>query len=100
MNNTMKSSSIVMLSYNLLCSAYELEYSFHVIIMIYELAYSLCVMILTCPTLCLIIHMNCMSRSRTRVEVAFHRSFGVAYILACQSVGLKSRGDIGSFPVY
>ena len=90
MNNTMKSSSIVMLSYHLYSSAYELEYSFHVIIMIYELVYSLCVMILTCPTLCLIIHMNCMSRSRTRVEVAVRRSFGVAYILACQSVGLES----------
>ena len=90
MNNTMKSSSIVMLSYHLYSSAYELENSFHVIIMIYELAYSLCVMILTCPTLRLIIHMNCMSRSRTRVEVAVHRSFRVAYILACQSIGLES----------
>ena len=68
--------------------------------MIYELAYSLCVMILTCPTSCLIIHMNCMSRSRTRVEVAVRHSFGVAYILACQSVGLESRGDIGSFLVH
>ena len=42
MNNTMKSSSIVMLSYHLYSSAYELEYSFHVVMMIYELAYSLC----------------------------------------------------------
>ena len=40
MNNIMKSSSIVMLSYHLYSSAYELEYSFHIIIMIYELAYS------------------------------------------------------------
>ena len=75
MNNTMKSSSIFKLSYHLYSSAYELEYSFHVIIMIYELeysfhviimiselAYSLCVMILTCLTLCLIIHMNCMKK--------------------------------------
>ena len=100
MNNTMKSSSIFMLSYHLYSSAYELEYSFHVIIMIYELAYSLCVMILTCPTLCLIIHMNCMSRSRTRVEVVVRRSFGFAYILACQSVGLGSWGDICSFLVH
>ena len=100
MNNTMKSSSIFMLSYHLYSSAYELEYSFHVIIMIYKLAYSLCVMILTCPTLCLIIHMNCMSKSRTRVEMVVHRSFGVAYILACQSIGLESQGDIGSFLVH
>ena len=89
-----------MLSYHLYSSAYELEYSFHVVIMIYELAYSLCVMILTCLTLCLIIHMNCMSRSRTRVEVVVHRSIGVAYILACQSVVLESRGDIGSSLVH
>ena len=98
-NNTM-SSSIVMLSYHEYSGAYELEYSFHVIIMIYELAYSLCVMILTCLTLCLTIHMTCMSRSRTRVEVVVCRSFGVAYILACQSLGLESRGDTGSFLVH
>ena len=59
MNNTM-SSSIVMLSYLQYNNAYELEYSSHVIIMIYELAYSLCVMILTCRTLCLIIHITYM----------------------------------------
>jgi hypothetical protein len=79
----MKSSSIVMRSYHLYSSAYELEYSFHVIIMIYELAYSLCVMILTFFTLILIIHMTCMSRSRASVGVAVHRSFGFAHILAC-----------------
>jgi len=100
MNNTMKSSSIVMLSYHLYSSAYELEYSCLVIIMIYELAYSLCVMILTCSTLCLIIHMTCMGRSRARVEVTVHRSFGFAHILACRSIGSESRGDMGSFFVY
>ena len=98
--NTIKSSSIVMLSYLQYSNAYEQDYSSHVTIMIYELAYSLCVMILTCPTLCLIIHMNCTSRSRARVEVAVHHSFGVAYILACQFVGLESQGDIGSFLVH
>ena len=100
MNNTMKSSSIFMLSYHLYSSAYELEYSFHVIIMIYELAYSLCVMILTCPSLSLIIHINYMNRSRTRVEVVVHRSFGFAYILACQSIGLESWRNIGSFLIH
>ena len=100
MNNTMKSSSIFMLSYHLYGSAYELEYSFHVIIMIYELAYSLCVMILTCSTFCLTIHMTYMSRSRTRVEVTVHRSFRFAHILACRSIGLESRGDMGSFFVH
>ena len=68
--------------------------------MIYELAYSLCVMILTCSTLCLIIHMICMSRSRARVEVAVRRCFGFAHILACRSVGSESRGDMGSFFVH
>ena len=83
MNNTMKSSSIVMLSYHLYSSAYELEYSCLVIIMIYKLAYSLCVMILTCSTSCLIIHMICMSRSRARVGVMVRHSFRFAHILAC-----------------
>jgi hypothetical protein len=100
MNNTMKSSSIVMLSYHLYSSAYELEYSCLVIIIMYELAYSLCVLILTCSTLCLIIHMICMSRSRARVGVAIHRSFGFAHILACQSIGLESQEDMGSFLVH
>jgi hypothetical protein len=68
--------------------------------MIYELAYSLCVMTLTCSTLSLIIHMTCMSRSRARVGVAVCRSFGFAHILACQSVGLESSGDMGSFLVH
>ena len=90
MNNTMKSSSIVMLSYHLYSSANELEYSFHVIIMIYELVYSLYVMILTSSTSCFNIHMTCMSRIRARVEVAVHRAFGCAHILTCRSVGSES----------
>jgi hypothetical protein len=81
--NTMKSSSKVLLSYYLYSSAYELEYSCLVIIMIYELEYSLCVMILTCATLCFIIHISCMIRSRARVEVTVHCSFGFTHILAC-----------------
>jgi hypothetical protein len=80
--NTMKSSSIFKLSSYSYSNAYELEYScLHIIIMIYELAYSLNVMILTCSTLCLIIHMTCMSRSRTRVEVAVRHSFGFPIFL-------------------
>jgi hypothetical protein len=99
--NTMKSSSIFKLSSYSYSNAYELEFScLHVIIMIYELAYSLNVMIITCSTLCFNIHMTCTSRSRTRVEVAVHRSFGFAHILACQSIGLESQGDMGSFLVH
>ena len=100
MNNIMKSSSKVLLSYHLYSSAYELEYSWLDIIMIYELAYSLFVMILTCSTSCLIIHMICISRSRARDGVMVRRCFGFANMLACQSVGLESRGDIGSFFVH
>ena len=81
--NTKRISSKVMLSYLQYSSAYELEYSCLVIIMICELAYSLCVMILTCSTLCLTIHITCMSRSRARDEVAVSHSFGFAHILAC-----------------
>jgi hypothetical protein len=98
--NTMKSSSKVLLSYHLYSSAYELEYSCLVIVIIYELAYSLCVMILTCSTLCLIIHMPCMGRSRARVEVMVCCSFGFAHILACRSIGSEFQGDIGSFLVH
>ena len=98
--NTMKSSSKVLLSYHLYSSAYELEYSCLVIVMIYELAYSLCVMILTCSTSCLIIHMISMSRTRARVGVMVRRSFGFAHILAYRSVGLESRGDMGSFLIH
>ena len=83
MNNIMKISSKVMLSFYKYSSAYELEYSCLVIIMIYELAYSLCVMILTCSTLCLTIHMTCVSRSRARDDVAVRHSFSFAHILAC-----------------
>ena len=96
----MKSSSKVLLSYHLYSCAIELEYSCLVIIMIYELVYSLCGMILTCSTSSLIIHMICMSRSRARVGVTVHCSFGFAHILAYRSVGSKSQGDMGSFFVH
>jgi hypothetical protein len=68
MNITMKSSSLFKLSYHSYNSAYDLEYSLHVIIVIYELVYSLCVMILTCRTLCLIVHMTCMSRITAKLR--------------------------------
>jgi len=99
MNNFINSSSKFKLSFHLYSIAYELEYSFHVIIMIYELVYSLYVMILTCSTISLIIHIMDMSRIRARVEVAVHHAFGCAHILACQSIGLESRGGMGSFYV-
>ena len=88
--NTMKSSSKVLLSYYQYSCAIELEYSLHVKIMTYELEYSLSVMILSCSTLCLTIHIIYISRSRARSEVAVHRSFGFAHILACRSIGSES----------
>jgi hypothetical protein len=101
MNNTLKSSSKFKFSYHSYSNAYELEYSYlHVIIVIYELVYGLDVMILTCSTSCFNIHMTCMSRNRTRVEVVVCRSFRFAHILTCQSIGLESRGDMGSFLVH
>jgi hypothetical protein len=101
MNTTITSSSIFKLSYPSYSSVYELEYCFvHVIIMIYELVYSLYVMILTCSSSFFNVHMICMSRSRIRVEVAVRCSFGFAHVLACQSVGLESQGDMGSFFIH
>ena len=92
--NTLKSSSKFLLSYHLYSSAYELEYSFHVIIMIYELAYSLCVMILTCKTLCLIIHITYMSRIRAKLKWWFIVPSGVPKFFTYRSIG-----NLGSFSV-
>ena len=95
--NTIKSSSKFLLLDYLYSNAYELDYSSCVIIVIYELVYSLYAMILACRTLCLIIHMICMSRCRARVGVTARCSFRFAHILACRSVGLESWRDMGSF---
>jgi hypothetical protein len=68
MNITMKSSSKFKFSYHSYSSAYELDYSSRVMIVIYELVYSLCGMILTCRTLCLIIHITYMIRIRAKLR--------------------------------
>jgi hypothetical protein len=85
--NTMKNSS-------------EFKFSYHLYSNAYELVYGLDVMMLTCSSSCFNIHMTCMSRSKTRVEVAVHCSFRFAHILAYQSIGLESRGDLGSLLVH
>jgi hypothetical protein len=90
--NTKKTSSIVMLSYLQYSNAYELGYSCLVIIMIYELAYNLCVMILTCSTLCLIIHITHMSRIRAKLRWWFIMPSGVPKFFTCQSVGSGTLG--------
>ena len=98
MNNTI-SSSKVLLSF-CYSSAYELDYSSHVIILTYELAYSLCVMILPCATLCLTIHMTCMSRSRAKLRWWFVIPSGLPISFTCRSLGSGTRGDMGSFFVH
>jgi hypothetical protein len=97
--NTIKSSSKFLLSYHSYSSAYELDYSFCVIIMIYELAYSLDILILTCRTLCLIIHITYMSRIRAKLRWRFIMPLGVPMSYACRSIWSESRGDVGSFCV-
>ena len=96
----MKSSSTALFSYLQYSSAYELEYSCLVIILIYELAYSLCVMIITNSTLCLTIHMTCMSRSRAKLRWRFVVPSGLPMSYACRSVGSESQGDMGSLFVH
>jgi hypothetical protein len=97
--NIIKSSSIVTLAYLQYNNAYELDYSSHVIIMIYELAYSLYAMILTCRTLCLIIHITYMSRIRAKLRWRFIMPSGVPMFFTCRYVGSGTRGDLGSFCV-
>jgi hypothetical protein len=98
--NYMKSSSIFKLSSHSYSNAYELEYScLHVIIMIYELAYSLNVMILTCSTLCLIIHITCMSRIKAKLRWWFIMPSGVPKSFTYWSIGSGTWGDLGSFYV-
>ena len=81
--NTMKDSSKVLLSHLQYSSAYELEYSFHVTIVTHELVYSLYVMILTCRTLCLIIHVTYMIRSRAKLRWRFVVPSGLPMSYAC-----------------
>jgi len=94
--NIMKKSSKVLLSYYQYSCAIELEYSLHVIIVTYELTYSFYVMSLTCRTLCLIIHMTYMIRSRAKLRWQFIVPSGVPMSYAYQSVGSESRGDVHS----
>ena len=96
---TIKSSFKFLLSYDSNSSAYELDYSFRVMIMIYELVYSLCVMILTCKTLCFIIHITYMSRTRAKLRWRFIMPSGVPTFFTCRSVGSGTQGNLGSFCV-
>jgi hypothetical protein len=98
--NNMKSSSRVLLSFYQYSCAYELDYSFHVMILTYELAYSFYVMNLTCRTLCLIFHITYMIRIRAKLRWWFVIPLGLPMSYACQSVGLESQGDMGSFFVH
>ena len=75
--------------------AYELEYSLiHVWVMIYELEYSLYAIILTWLFLFLIVHMTYKFRDRFGDGIMVHCAFGFAHVLARQSIGLESWGDM------
>ena len=98
--NIMNKTSKVLLSYYRHSYAIELEYSRHVIILTYELAYSFYVMNLTCRTLCLIIHMTCMIRSRAKLRWPFIVPLGLPMSYACQSIGSESQGGMDSFLIH
>ena len=100
LGTNIKSSSIVILSYLQYSNTYELDYSSQVIIMIYELVYSLYAMILTCRTLCLIIHMTYMSRGRAKLRWRFIMPSGVPMFFTCRSVGSRTWGNLGSLCVH
>jgi hypothetical protein len=95
-----KNSFKVLLSFYQFSCAFELEYSFHVIILTYELAYSFYVINLTCRTLCLIIHITYIIRSRAKLRWWFIVPLGLPMSYACRSIGLESYGDMGSFFVH
>ena len=95
--NTDMSSSKVMLSYDIYSHTYELEYSYCVIILIYELVYSLYVMKVAHMTLCLNAHITYIVRIRAKLRWQFIVPLGVPKFFTCRSVGLGTRGDLGSF---
>ena len=98
--NILKKSSKVLLSYYQYSCAIELDYSLHVIIVTRELTYSFYVMSLTCRTLCLIIHMTCMIRSRAKLKWRFIIPLGLPISFTCRSIGSGTQGDMGSFFVH
>ena len=92
----MKSSSLCKFSYFPYSLAYELEYSLnHVMVMLYELGYSLYAMILTWLLLFFMVHVIYKFRDRVRSGITVCCTFGFAHVLARQSVGLESWGDMG-----
>jgi hypothetical protein len=99
MNITMKSSSKFKFSYHSYRSANELDYSSRFMIMIYELVCSLCVMILTCKTLCLIIHITYTSRIRAKLRWWFIVPLGAPKFFTYRSIGSGTQGNLSSFCV-
>ena len=76
---------------------YELEYSYCVMILIYELVQSLCVMRISHLTLCLNNHITYIFRIRAKLRWQFIMPSGVPKFFTYRSVGLGTRGDLGSF---
>ena len=96
MNRIMSSSKVMLPSY-IYSHTYELEYSYCVIILICELTYSLCVMKVAHLTLCLTTHITYIIRIRAKWRWRFTVPSGVPKSFTCRSVGLGTRGDLGSF---
>jgi hypothetical protein len=91
----MKSSSLCKFSLISYIPAYELEYSLiHVMVMIYELDYSLYTMILIWLLLFFMVHMIYEFRDRVGSGIMVCCAFRIALVLARQSVGLESWGDM------
>jgi hypothetical protein len=92
----MKSSSLSKSILIPLSSIYELACIYLGLTLSYELEYSLCDIFL--PRLYLyfiVFHMTYMLRCRFGSEVMVRCTFGFAHVLARQSIGLESWGDMG-----
>jgi len=94
--NRIMSSSKFILSLSNYSHVYELEYSCDVIILIYELVYSICVMRISSLTLYVIKHITYIMKTIIKLDVVVHRGAKCAQFITCQSIGLESRGELGS----
>jgi hypothetical protein len=74
---------------------HELEYSHVNIIMIYELEYSPYVMFISYLTQCFIVHTMFMNRFRLMLRWWFIMLSGTPKFFTCQSIGSRTRGDLG-----
>jgi hypothetical protein len=95
MNINMGSSKVMSSLYY--SHTYELEYSYYVMILIYKLVQSLCVMRVAYLISCLNNHITYIIKIRAKLRWRFIVPLGVPKFFTCQSVGSRTRGDLGSF---